>query len=224
MTAHTVFRHVVSAILFAAFVTSVPAGEKKRFGFDQARIVLHKSVSNPQMETITTDTVYIGSGGLVEVRYSHEIQDIRMLNQKRESRTVTITKDGWITSYDPDTKKGKRFKDPFSETLGNMSESQQQKFAKGMENAFEAKTTVLGKEDVAGKQCDVTETKTGLQGMESVTKTWTWKGFVAKLVSEAMGTRITEEASSIDETLGVTEALLRIPSGVEIQDLGAIDP
>lgn len=224
MNTQTVLRHIASAVLLVVIVTSMHAGEKKRFGFDKARIILVKSVSNPQLETTTTDTVYIGNGGLVEVRFSHEVQDIRMLNQKRESRTVTIIQDGWITSYDPETRKGRRVKNPFSETVKNMSESQQQKLAKGMESAFEAKTTVLGTEEVAGKQCDLTETKTGLQGMESVTKTWMWKGFVAKSVSEAMGTRITETATSIDEGLGVTEELLRIPADVEIQDLGAIDP
>ena len=189
---------------------------KERYGFKQARIVVEKKTKNASVELTTIDTVYIDEWGWVEVRYSHTVQDVRMIKQKTESWAVSIMEREWLTSYDPVKKKGQKMKNPFYATIGNLSEQQKKGMAEGMANAFESKTTAKGNEEVAGKMCEVTETRTGLQGMETVTTTWMWKGLLMKSVSTAMGTEITEHVTSIDEGIGVRADLRRIPDDVQI--------
>ena len=209
-------RGLIVLLAFVVAGTAARSEIKERYGFKQARIVVEKKTKNASVELTAIDTVYIDDWGWVEVRYSHVVQDVRMIKQKTESWTVSIMEREWLTTYDPVKKKGNKMKNPFYATIGNLSGEQQKGMAEGMAKAFEAKATAKGTEEIAGKMCDVTETRVALQGMETVTTTWMWKGLVVKLVSNGMGTEITELVTSINEGVGVRSDLKKIPDDVEI--------
>jgi hypothetical protein len=213
-------------LLVAIFVLSsvsptIGQTEKnKRFGFEKARVVIEKTMKNPSVESKTIDTVYIDQFGYREARVSHTFENILMLKQKRESRSVSFIEGEWITSYDPVTRKGSRMKNPLYKSLSNLDEKQQQKMAKGMEEAFKAKTTELATETIAGKPCKVTRTVTGLQGMETTTTTWLWEGLPMKSLSGGMGTELSELVTNIKEGIGIPGYLSEIPKDVVLMSVG----
>ena len=196
--------------------TAVHPEGNERYGFKQARIIVEKKTKNSAMESTTIDTVYIDEWGWVEVRYSYQVEEIKTIEQRRESRTVSIMEKEWLISYDPDEKKGRKMKNPFYHPTGSLSEQQGKEMGEGTAKAFEATTTAKGTEAVSGKMCEVTETRTGLQGMETVTITWMWKGLLMKSVSTVRGTEITELVTTVDEGIGVSPDLRKVPDDVEI--------
>jgi hypothetical protein len=209
-------------LVLLSFVVLLPSSSdgKERYDFEKARVVIRKTVKNASMESITTDTVYIDRFGEREARHSHEVQTVRMLKSTQESRSFSIADGPWITSYDPVTRKGVKMKNPFAETIGKASDDKKKEFARGMSDAFKATTVTLEPETVAGRTCDVTETTTGPQGMETRTKVWTWKGFVMKSVSTGMGSDITEEVLSMEEGENIPADWLIIPDDVELSGYG----
>jgi hypothetical protein len=210
--------HRTTIILTLLLSTSLTAytDDTRRYGFEQARIVLEKTTKNTSLESTTIDTVYLDEWGGVEVRHSHEKQNIRMIGKTAESRSVSIMEAEWLTTYDPVERKGSKMKNPFFQSVGNLSDQQKKEMGEGMAKAFKATTASKGTEEIAGRPCEVTETKTGLEGMESVTTMWKWKGFIMKSVTNSGGTEITESVLSIDEGIGVDPALLKVPDDVHL--------
>jgi len=212
-------------ILFSSFLgalvflsVSAEADVTERYGFKQARIVVEKKTRNASLESTTLDTVYLDQWGWVEVRHSHQKQNILMLDMTTESRIISIMENEWLTSYDPVKRKGTKTRNPFYDPTGGLTEQQGKDSAAVVSKDFETTTIPKGTEEIAGRPCEVVETKTGKGGMESVTTTWTWKGFVMRSVTVAAGTEITEQVLDIDESIGVGPGLLKIPDDVQISD------
>jgi hypothetical protein len=86
----------------------------------------------------------------------------------------------------------------------------------GLSKDLKTTTTSKGTEEIAGRTCEVVETRTEGEGLESVTTTWTWRQFVMKSVVNAAGTEITETVLSIDEKVGISPELLKVPDDVQI--------
>ncbi len=212
-------------ILFSSFLgalvflsVSAEADVTERYGFKQARIVVEKKTKNASLESTTLDTVYLDQWGWVEIRHSYQKQNILMLDMRTESRIISIMDDEWLTSYDPVKRKGTKTRSLFYDLTGGPSEQQGKDSAGAASKDYETTTIPKGTEEIAGRQCEVVETKTGTGGMESVTTTWTWKGFVMKSITMAAGTQITEQVLEIDENIGVGPGLLKIPDDVQISD------
>ena len=204
-------------------IASNKAMQKKgqRYEFETAIIEMLRTVVNQAMEIKETITLYIKDHGNRQVRHSHEIRNIKIINQTEETEQVSITERGWITSYNPKKKDGIRMKDPYNESFGQMTEAQKEQFAKGITDAFGATTRIIGTETIAGKQCAVTETVTELGGMKSVTKEWRWKNFVLKTHSTGMGMETLELATSVREGIPIDETLFLVPDSISIT---SIDP
>jgi hypothetical protein len=170
-----------------------------------------------KLETNTT-TYFKGSS---EVRHIHEERNITMLDQVQESKQVTIRKDGWIISYDPDTKKGTNMKDP-GKPLREMTEKQKEEFAKGITHALGAKTQIVGEEKIAGENCVVAATITKVRGMTIVDTTWTWENkYVLKSHSKGMGTETLKIATSVQKGIPIDATLFLVPDSI---DITSVDP
>jgi hypothetical protein len=192
--------------------------DKPKYGFDTAYIEKTTTTSNEAVDIVTTEKIYVMNGGGKVAAYKHEKRNIKMLNKVEESRSVHIIDDKWLITYDPDTKEGTKMANTFTDQFSGMSQGQMEQFSKQMTDAMGTKTKEIGREEVAGKLCTVSEAVTNMAGMKQVTKTWMWKNYLMKSESEGMGSKISELVTKLEENVEVDKDKFDVPSYINITE------
>lgn len=188
----------------------------QKYGFETAEIdKTSKQIISDVMIIEITEKIYVIGAGFKEAHYKTEKHNNLMTNQVEESRSVTITDKDWIITYDPETNKGTKMKNPASDTFKGKSEEEMQKYGKDMADAMNTEVKELGMEEVAGKICTVTEAETKNMGIK--TKTYLYKKFVMKMESEGQGTSYKEWVTEFLEDALVDTLPFYVPLYVEIK-------
>jgi len=188
----------------------------QKYGFETAEIdKTSKQIMIDVMVIEITTKVYVIDAGFKEAHYKTEKRTNLMTNQVEESRSVTIIDEDWIITYDPETKKGTRMKNTFSDNFKGKSEKDQQKFSKGMADAMNTEVKEIGTEEVAGKLSTVTLAETKNMGIK--TKTYLYKNFVMKLENESPGRSYLERVTEFRENAVVEPTVFLITDEVELE-------
>ena len=217
-TMHYIF--LFSFFLVLLFPQSFSQNKKiKRYLFENAYIEKTSTVISPAMESTTTEKIYITEWGNKEAHYKNEIRNIKMMNKKEESKSVSIVDGNWLINYDPDKKKGTKMKNPFYDKFAGKSEKELKDFSKNLSDAFGIDVKKVGTEKILGKTCDVMEGKTDLGGIKSKSKMWVYKSFPLKTDTEAMGTKTSEVAKVFKEDFSPDGKFFIVPKNIKLTEL-----
>ena len=183
------------AIILIPFTVAISQGI---YGFNSAYAEKTTESNTSGILIKTSEIIYINDGGNLVRREIEQEQNIPMMNQTINSRSISIQNKDDIVTWDPDTNTGTRMKNPLDDNLQNISEEQAQGFGQDMADAMNTDITEAGTGEVAGVMCNINKAVTNMMGMNIVTTTWTYKNFLMKSVSEgAISTK--EEVTLFNE-------------------------
>ncbi len=180
---------IALSLLSFVHCNSVESGNsssaKSRYGLKQACI--EYKITGDMFSG--TEKLYFDRYGMREAKYTH--QKIEMMGITQENNTATFINfddDGLIYTYDYKTKSGTKIANPLAEALQN-------KDAKdiGKRMMVEMGGKKIGTGKVLGKTCDIWE-------IPNMGKIWVWKWANLKTATNAMGMKMTIEATKISET------------------------
>lgn len=164
--------------------------------------------------TTGTESLYMDNYGLMQCKVT--ATKTKVFGQTSEESKIEVSKNFFIYSWDPKTKKGGKIKNTLAEDLMNDPNFDPEEFGKRtMESlGFEK----IGTETISGKSCDV------WKGLGGTSKIWVWRGLSMKTETKMMGTKTICTASVIKVDEGVPSGKFDIPSDVKFEDMGTTDP
>jgi outer membrane lipoprotein-sorting protein len=219
MNKKTVCFAVLFLFLFL-FPQTFSQGKKiKRYLFENAYVEKTTTVVNQAVETTTTEKIYIAESGNKEAHFKNEINNIKMMNKKEESKSVSIFNGKWLINYDPDKKTGTKMENPFYDKFAGKSEKELKEFGKNMADALGTDVKKVGTGEILGKTCDIYESNTNMGGLKVKSKMWIYKNFVMKMESEGMGTKTSETVTVYKEGAKPDAKLLTVPANVTITEV-----
>ena len=206
--------------VLSEFSFQISAQDKKirRYLFENAYVEKTTTVINQAFESVTKEKIYVAAWGNREAHYKDESRNIKMINKKEESKSVSIMDGKWLINYDPDKKTGTKMANPFYDKFAGKSEKELQDFSKNISDAFGTNIKKTGTGEVAGKTCDIYEGTTDLGGIKSKSKMWIYKNFIMKQEGEGMGTKTIEVVTVYKEGAAPDSKLLTIPSNIKITE------
>jgi hypothetical protein len=204
---------VLLALLYACgSKTSKPAGEqndtkseimkigKGKFAIKSGIVEYKTQVMGMEAKMITYFDDYGGK----------EASETIMEMMGMKVRSNTITKDGWIYSFEADKKTGT--KTPVSLNKGNIDfENLTEEIMKEM------KIEKVGNEDANGKPCIKYSIQNDALQMNGFF--WVWKGIAMKTDVSLSTMKMVMDAVSVDENADVPAEKFEIPSDIVFQSL-----
>lgn len=185
----------ISIILLLLLSGLVYSQEGTPYGFESAYVEKNTETNTSGIIVRTSEKIFINDSGNLVRREVEQEQSIPMMNQTTKSRSISITDNEYIISWDPDTNTGTRMKKPLGDAFQNMNEEQAQQFGQDMADAMDTEIIEAGTGEVAGVICNITKAVTNMMGMEITTTTWTYKNFLMK--SESEGTVTSNEVVAL---------------------------
>lgn len=209
---------ILSLLVFLSFTLYCQDNNLKRYEFENAYAEKITKVVNTAFESETTEKIYIAEWGLKEVHIKHEKRNIKMINKTDESKSISIMEGKWMTSYDPDKKKGTKIEIPLYDNLSSLNQTQLQNFSEQMKGALNTTTTELPNENILGFNCKVTDAVSDIAGMKTTSKIWLYKNFVMKIESSGMGTSTSELVTVFKEGEKADNSVFTVPPDVNISE------
>ena len=191
----------------------------KRYLFENAYVEKTTTVINQAVETSSIEKIYIAESGNKEAHFKNDKTNIKMMNKKEESKSVSIFDGKWLITYDPDKKTGTKMENPFYDTFAGKSEKELKEFGKNMADALGTDVKKVGTGEILGKTCEIYESNTNMGGLKVKSKMWIYKNFVMKLESEGMGTKTTETVTVYKEGAKPDAKLLTVPANITITEV-----
>ncbi len=159
--------------------------------------------------TTGTETWYMDNNGKLTARYSE--LTTKSFGSTSKTSQVTIQRDSVFYTINLLNKTG----------VKQTVHYDQKDLDKWSKNSQEAWTDMgfkkIGEEDILGKHCEIWE------GMS--TKSWIWKNYVLKTVSDLFD-KTTIEAKKIETGIAVDRSKFEVPDGIKMEEytLNASDP
>lgn len=158
-----------------------------------------------------TEIVYFDQWGMREARYSNKKVD--MMGQKFTLNTVALMDNDWIYTVDLDRKVGIKVKNTFLEDF--IKDNPDKDLTKVGEKMLEGMGGVkTGTDQIAGKTCDVWETK------NMNTTTCIWNGVPLRTEINAGPFQVKTVATKIQENAPVSEDKFKLPEGIQMTEGG----
>jgi hypothetical protein len=211
---------LLTVLLCLVVAANIAVGaDNKKYDFKSAIIEMVLTNINDMMEMITKTTIFIDDWGKKEARHIHETTKIKLMNQTTETKSISIIEGAWVTNIDLVNKTATRMKIDMMGEMNQMSRSDQEKFAKQFKKGMNATSKEIGEEKIAGMPCKITETTMDMGGMKSITRMWTYKGFVLKNEAEMMGNKIVEVATSVKENAKIPPGTFTVPKDIPVRTI-----
>lgn len=204
----------ITFIAVVLFCTTNFAQNGNLYLFNSAYIEKSSKTSTNGVEIETIEKVYIS--GNKQVTFKTEKQNITMANMVTEKKTVSILADGWVTTYNPETKKGNKMKFTAGDMFSGMSEADMKKFADQMGDATKTETKEIGTKEIAGKTCKGIEATTNMMGMKTKSTVWQYGNYTMGSESEGAGTNFKEAVTKFEEGITVDPKLFIVPDDIDI--------
>ncbi|NWF50306.1 MAG: hypothetical protein HXY49_07175 [Ignavibacteriaceae bacterium] len=181
------------------------SGIMKRYGIKSGIVEYEISGSQKGKKTL-----YFDDYGLKQAEHSSTVLSIAGFTKK--SNLINIIDNDYQYMIDLDQKSGTKMKIAIIEEL-------KEKLANsdlidiGKEMFERSGATLIGKEKVAGKECDVYEVK------KLGTKTWYWNWVVLKNEINTSGIKIKIEAVKVIDNADIPEDKLSVPKGIVLSEV-----
>ena len=193
-------------IILLLISITISAKGFKRYEFKSGKVVYQSSGS-----MTGTETMYFDDYGMLEVKHTDMSMD--MMGIKQEIKTTVIMKDRWVYSIDEKTNTASKIENPVYTMFPNGVDFE--KVGEEMMKKMGGKK--VGNETINGKDCEVWEIE------KLMSKVWIWKTIPIRTEMNMMGMNITQIATSIEVDVTVPASEFKIPAGIKIKDMGAVD-
>ena len=155
-----IFTFFLISLFSLSACNAQPEQEEGKGLYDIKSGIIEKTITANQggFDMMTKETIYFENYGWKEARYREEHRTIPFINRKEVSSSVSYVEGENAINYDPKRGKAIRMKIAARKDVMGLSKAQQQQMGEDMTEAMNAETKQLGKETVAGKECEVSET------------------------------------------------------------------
>lgn len=158
-----------------------------------------------------TETIYFDRWGWREAKQTNS--EISVAGITRKENKFTIMDGEWIYNIDLDRRTGTKTKNPMLEQFIAAAKNKDKSLTElGEEMLRSMGGQKIGTEAVAGKDCDVWETK------KLGSKSWVWKGVTLKSQLSMGGMQVNSSATRVDENAIIPADKITIPSDVKITE------
>ena len=158
-----------------------------------------------------TETIYFDRWGWREAKYTNT--EISVAGISRKENKFTITEGEWIYNIDLARRTATKTKNPMLEQFIQAAKNKDKSLAElGEEMLRSMGGEKIGTEEVAGKSCDVWETK------KLGSKSWVWKGVTLKSQLSMGGTQVSSTATRFNENATIPADKITIPGDVKITE------
>ena len=183
--------------------------ERKDAGYRRYQIesgIVEYAISGSQTGT---ETLYFDKWGMREAKYTNT--EISAMGITQKTNQMTLMDGDWIYNVDLDKRTGTKMKNPLFEMIADKSGTKD--FGEmGLQMLKEMGGEKTGSEEIAGKLCDVWESK------DLGSKSWIWNSLTLKTEVNMAGIAITILATKVDEGASIPEDKFTLPSDVTITE------
>ena len=185
---------------------SSTTGYPKRYLVESG--IIEYEMTGPQAGT---ETVYFDKWGWREAKYTNTILSIAGITRKENK--LSLMDGDWIYQIDLERRTGTKIKNTLLPQFIEAARRKDQSMTDlGEEMLRKMGGQKIGTEEIAGKTCDIWETK------NLGSKSWVWRGVTLKTRVKMGGMEITSAAKSITDNASVPADKFAIPGDVKIAE------
>jgi len=186
---------------------SVEEGSE-RYGIESA--IVTSKITNSMMVGDITTVLYFDNHG--EKEMTKTMTKMSIMGKNIESVSNSITKDGWIYSWEEGQNTGSKFQ---LKTAMDSTKMDYEKMSEEMRKEFGIKK--IGSETIMNKKCDKYEMNKEGMGNGNF---WLWKNIPMKSETTVAGMKMNVEVTNLDENPNFENGQFEIPSNVTFTEVG----